>query len=67
MREPIQAAGGSDTADTDVSKNTEGRLGTLVGAGSCTAHTATAIIRVLLLWHLSLISLISIYVAPFLS
>lgn len=54
------AGGASDTVDAYVPRNTEGQPGTLVKAGSCAAHAATAIIRILLLWHLFLIYLISI-------
>lgn len=62
------AGSASDTVDAYVPRNTEGQPGTLAGAGSCTAHAhaATAIIRVLLLWHLFLIYLISIYAILFL-
>lgn len=57
-----RAGGASDTVDAYVPRNTEGQPGTLVKAGSCAAHAhaATAIIRILLLWHLFLIYLISI-------
>lgn len=70
MRKPVQGRAGSasGTAHAYVSKNTAGQPGTLVSAGSRTAHAhaATAIIRVLLLWHLFLIYLISIYTILFL-